>query len=118
MTGPLRLGIDLGTSAVKAIVLDETGAPVAEGEAPFDTVAVEPGQAEQDTGGWLTAAYAAVAVLGQRLDGDWRHRIASIGLAGQLPTLVCLGEEGPLGPAITWRDARADAWAAEHMTED
>jgi sugar (pentulose or hexulose) kinase len=118
MTGPLRLGIDLGTSAVKAIVLDETGAPVAEGEAPFDTVAVEPGQAEQDTGGWLTAAYAAVAVLRLRLDGDWRHRIASIGLAGQLPTLVCLGEEGPLGPAITWRDARADAWAAEHMTED
>ena len=45
-------------------------------------------------------------------------RIAGIGLAGQLPTLVCLGADGPLGPAIAWSDGRADGWAAGLLDED
>jgi len=108
----LRLGIDLGTSAVKAVVIDANGAVVASGDAGFPTIADEPGQAEQETRHWLEAAGAAVAAIGRQLGGDWQRRIAGIGLAGQLPTLVCLGAAGPLGPAIAWSDARADGWAA------
>jgi xylulokinase len=48
-------------------------------------------------------------------DAHWPSRVAAIGLTGQLPTLVCLGEHGPLGPAITWKDGRADAWAASRL---
>jgi xylulokinase len=33
-------------------------------------------------------------------------------LTGQLPTLVCLPKEGPIASAVTWKDGRADAWAA------
>jgi xylulokinase len=43
---------------------------------------------------------------------DWRSRVAAVGLAGQLPTLVCLGQGGVLGRAITWKDARADSATA------
>ena len=115
---PLRLGIDLGTSAVKAAVLDESGEAVAGGEAAFPTIADQPGQAEQETRHWLEAAGAAVAETGRQLGGNWQRRIAGIGLAGQLPTLVCLGEYGPLGPAIAWSDGRADGWAAGLLDED
>ena len=59
-----------------------------------------------------------MAAIGRQLGGDWQRRIAGIGLAGQLPTLVCLGAEGPLGPAIAWSDGRADAWAAGLLDED
>ena len=48
---------------------------------------------------------------------DWRQRIAAIGVTGQLPTLVCLSEKGPLVPAITWKDGRADAWAHERLDD-
>ncbi|HXU59964.1 MAG TPA: FGGY family carbohydrate kinase, partial [Verrucomicrobiae bacterium] len=114
---PLRLGIDLGTSAVKAAVIDESGEAVASGEAAFPTIADAPGKAEQETRHWLDAAGAAVAEIGRQLGGDWQSRIAGIGLAGQLPTLVCLGADGPLGPAIAWSDSRADGWAAGLLDE-
>src|SRR4051794_28674581 len=115
---PLRLGIDLGTSAVKAVVIDESGAVIGSGEAAFPTIAEAPGQAEQETGDWLEAAGAAVSAIAGQLGRQWRQCIAGIGLAGQLPTLVCLGADGPLGPAIAWSDGRADAWAAGLLDDD
>jgi len=45
----------------------------------------------------------------------WADRVRAIALTGQLPTLVCLGEHAPLAPAISWRDGRADHWAAERV---
>jgi sugar (pentulose or hexulose) kinase len=42
----------------------------------------------------------------------WRESVSAVGLAGQLPTLVCMDERGAVGAAITWKDGRADAWAA------
>ena len=115
-TAVLTLGLDLGTSAVKAAVLDTAGSVLAFGTASFATVSVEPGQAEQDPAAWLAAAAAALGALdagmGARLRG-WRDHIAAVGLAGQLPTLVCGAGDAPLGPAITWQDARADDWASK-----
>ena len=112
----LTLGIDLGTSAVKAIVLDAAGAVLADGTGRFPTVSREPGQAEQDPHEWLAAAAVAVSAIDATLGGSlprWRDRVAAIGLAGQLPTLVCVAGDQPLGPAITWKDSRADAWASQ-----
>src|SRR5262245_5955879 len=108
----LRLGIDLGTSAVKAVALDEAGKVVARGEAAFPTTCDAPGQAEQDTDDWLAATAAAVADVGRDLGAGWQQRVFAIGLTGQLPTLVCIDADGaPLGPAIAWTDSRTDAWA-------
>ncbi|HVN44417.1 MAG TPA: FGGY family carbohydrate kinase [Steroidobacteraceae bacterium] len=114
VAAPLALGLDLGTSGLKAALIDARGELLGSGAAPIATRASAPGAAEQDTADWRAAAQRAVARLAQRADADiphWRAQIGAIGLAGQLPTLVVLGEHGPLGPAITWKDARADATA-------
>jgi xylulokinase len=118
--GTITLGIDLGTSAVKIVALSPAREELATGSAAFATRSDVPEQAEQDPADWLLALAAAAADLRWRLDGrcgkDWTRAVGAIGLTGQLPTLVCLGERGPLGPAITWKDARADAWAASHIS--
>jgi sugar (pentulose or hexulose) kinase len=88
---------------------------LASGEAPILTVSASPGAAEQDPSQWLTAAGGAVSALAKAADArepHWRAQVSAIGLTGQLPTLVVLGRQGVLGPAITWKDARADAIAA------
>ncbi len=113
---PLVLGLDLGTSAVKAVAVGAgSGAVAATGSAAYPTHSPLPEQAEQDPADWLRAAREAVADLGRVLESagtGWHSRIAAIGVAGQLPTLVCLGARGVLGPAITWKDARADGATA------
>ncbi|WP_448955473.1 xylulokinase [Labrys neptuniae] len=111
----LYLGLDLGTSSVKAVILDEKGGVVATGRSAHPTVSTLPGQREQEPASWLDAAGAAVGEALCDLDEAGRGRIAAIGLTGQLPTLVCLGENGPLGPAIAWADCRADAWAEKRF---
>ena len=117
--GPdLALGIDLGTSAVKVMAIDAAGSVVGEAEGTFATTSREPQQAEQSTADWLTALASAMATLDAALaprDSGWADRVRTIALTGQLPTLVCLGEHAPLAPAISWRDGRADHWAAERV---
>src|SRR6202521_1030685 len=107
----LVLGIDLGTSAVKIVAVASDGAFVAAGSASFATICDLPDQAEQDPDAWVAAVAEAAVSLDLELRQqcrDWRARVAAIGLTGQLPTLVCSGAQGPLGRAITWKDARAD----------
>jgi xylulokinase len=116
----LTLGIDLGTSAVKVMVIDGAGAVAAEAQRQFATLSDLPEQAEQNPADWLAALAAAMreldATISDRLGGEWRPRVASIGLTGQLPTLVCIGDDGPLAAAITWRDGRADPFASARMS--
>lgn len=109
------LGIDLGTSAVKVVLIDPAGRELASASADFPTLSDLPGQAEQDPIAWLLATTRAVDELDARAL-RWRDKVAAIGLAGQMPTLVRLGSEGHVGRAITWKDARADDWAADHVS--
>ncbi len=107
-----RLGIDLGTSAVKLVVLDGEGGVRGESGAAYPTVSNTTGQAEQDPQAWLRALGQAIAAL----PADCVARIGAICVAGQMPTLVCLDARGnSVGPAITWQDGRADAMAADRM---
>ena len=115
MSGGICLGIDLGTSAVKAVALDAQGAVMAFGSADYATHAEQPGQAEQESNDWLQAMAKAVSGIGGQLGPDFPGRVMAIGLAGQLPTLVCMGDQGPVGRAIAWTDGRADQWAAERL---
>ncbi len=112
---PYTLGIDLGTSAIKVALLLANGQTQATGTGEFPTVSELPGQAEQDPAAWDAALRRALfdldaAVVGPHV--QWREAVAAIGLTGQLPTLVCMGANGPVGRAITWKDARADGWAS------
>ncbi|MEN5300162.1 FGGY-family carbohydrate kinase [Brucella sp. TWI559] len=105
-----RLGIDLGTSAVKLVVLDSDGQVRAESGATHPTFSEYPGQAEQNPSDWIMALKKALADLPAETGG----RIGAISVAGQMPTLVCLDEDGDcVGAAITWQDSRADKMARE-----
>lgn len=110
-SGPLVLGIDLGTSAVKVVLCGADSNVLASGSASFATVSDEIGQAEQNPADWLEAVRSAAAEI-ESSPGEagarWRDRVEAVGLTGQLPTLVCVGGDGPIGRAITWKDARAD----------
>ncbi|MBV8910639.1 MAG: hypothetical protein JOZ89_07760, partial [Gammaproteobacteria bacterium] len=118
---PLFLGIDLGTSAVKVAAIDTSGAAPASASRTLMTMAQTPGAAEQEPADWVTAASNACEDLRARLgasEADWRAAVVAIGLAGQLPTLVCGAGDESIGRAITWQDSRADAWAAEALSPE
>jgi len=119
LSAPLRLGIDLGTSAVKIVAIDAAGATIGAGAGDFPTHGTLARQAEQAPTDWLAAIAQAMRLLDVAVAGAlgpaWTRRVAAIGLTGQLPTLVCLSGDAPLAPAITWKDGRADAWAAARI---
>ena len=100
------IGLDLGTSGLKAVALDSSGAILARGGAAYLTHRPAAGACEQDPGDWQRATEQVMAQLGEVVPARrWR----AVGLSGMIPTLVTLGPDGqPNGPAITWQDCRAD----------
>ena len=109
MTDSLAVGIDLGTSAVKGLALDEGGAVVASAEAAYPLATPRPGWVEQDPADWWEATAAVLESL-RRAAGPPN----GIGLAGQMHGLVALdADDRPLRPAILWNDQRTAAECAE-----
>jgi sugar (pentulose or hexulose) kinase len=99
----LLLGLDVGTTAVKAAVFDDAGTRVAEGRAPTPWRPVA-GGAELDPHALLEAALAAAA---EGLDGAPAGAVAGIGVAGMAETGVLLDRHGrPVVPSIAWHDTR------------
>jgi xylulokinase len=104
------LGIDIGTSAVKAVVMQEDGAVAAEASAPLAVSRPRPLWSEQDPDDWWTAANRAV--LG--LPVESRRQVRAVGLAGQMHGATLLDEsDRPLRPAILWNDGRSERECAE-----
>ena len=106
------LGIDLGTSSVKAVVVDVEGTVRGMGSAEYPTLRPHPGWAEQDPEAWWEATAAAVRqAVGWSGAGS---AIAGMGVAGQMHGAVFLGEnDAPLTPAVIWADQRSARQAAE-----
>lgn len=106
----MYLGIDIGTSGVKAILLDAAGQVAAQATAPLAVSRPQPLWSEQDPDAWVAATEAAVLALPAEL----RARVAAIGLAGQMHGATVLGaDDRPLRPAILWNDGRSFAECAE-----
>ncbi len=104
------LGIDIGTSGVKAVVLDTVGTVVGQGTAALTVQRPRPGWSEQDPDAWWDATTAAV----QGIDPAIRRQVRGIGLAGQMHGATLLGaDDRPLRPAILWNDGRSAAECAE-----
>jgi xylulokinase len=107
------VGIDLGTSGVKALLCDESQAILASGTSPLTVSRPAPGMSEQDPADWWQALEIAMAALA-RANPDAMAKVQAIGLSGQMHGAVALGENGAvLRPAILWNDGRAAAECAE-----
>jgi xylulokinase len=101
------VGLDVGTTGVKAVAISPDGAVLARAEEEYGLSTPRPGWAEQEPEQWWRAAEAALARLGVR-------DVAGIGLSGQMHGLVALDEaERVLRPAILWNDQRTAAECEE-----
>jgi xylulokinase len=103
---PVLLGVDLGTSSVKALLMEENGDALGEGSAPYPVRAPRPGWAESSPGEWWAAVLEATkAAVGHR-----GAEVTALGLSGQMHGVVLADEGGfPLRPAVLWADARSGA---------
>jgi len=109
----MYLGIDLGTSALKAIVVDGAQRIVAEQSVPLDVQRPRPLWSEQDPEQWWQAALCAVDALAAA-EGAPLRGVRAIGLSGQMHGAVALDErERVLRPAILWNDGRSGPQCAE-----
>ena len=98
------IGLDVGTSGVKAIALSPDGAVVGSAEESYPLSTPQPGWSEQDPEDWWRAAQACLSRLPE----------GPIGLSGQMHGLVVLGaDDRVLRPAILWNDQRTAAECAE-----
>lgn len=94
------VGIDVGTTSVKARALSETGDVLARAEEEYPLATPRPGWAEQEPETWWRATESCLA----RLELD---EVAGIGLLGQMHGLVALDRDlEVLRPAILWNDQR------------
>jgi xylulokinase len=103
----LLMGVDLGTSSTKAVIVDQNGQlkSLATQEYNFDTP--QPGWAEQDPDVWLDAALQTMRQALSEADIA-AGEIEAIGLSGQMHGTVCLSGDGqPVRPAIIWADQRS-----------
>jgi len=103
------LGIDLGTSGVKAVVIDDASTVVDQAVAPLSISRPHPLWSEQDPEEWWRATCAAVGALAPRN----RAAVRGMGLSGQMHGAVLLdGGDHVVRPAILWNDGRAHAECA------
>lgn len=103
------LGIDVGTSCVKAVITAASGEVLAQSSADLSVARPQPLWSEQAPADWVEAAHKAV--LG--IDAALRGGVQAVGLAGQMHGATLLGsDDRPLRPAILWNDGRSFAECA------
>ena len=110
------LGLDFGTSAVKALLVDGAQTVVASATMPLSIQRPSPGYSEQDPQAWWRAMLDAVDTLGADHAGAL-SAVQGIGLSGQMHGAVLLDKAGNvLRPAILWNDVRSATECAELET--
>ncbi len=109
----LLLGVDVSTTATKALLVDDRGAVVGVASASYELSTPRPLWAEQDPELWWKATRDSIAEVIASTGVDHRA-VEAIGLTGQMHGLVLLDESGSvLRPAILWNDQRAAAQCDE-----
>ena len=98
------LGIDLGTSSVKLLLVDESGEILGSVTKEYPLSFPQPGWSEQDPADWWKAVQYGILQLTEKVD---KSEIRGIGCGGQMHGLVALDEhDAVIRPAILWNDGR------------
>lgn len=106
----MYLGLDLGTSSVKAALFDADQRLIAQASQPLQVSRPHPGWSEQDPEAWWRATEAAVDTVAAQAS---LAGLRGIGLSGQMHGAVLLdAEDRVMRPAILWNDGRAGAECA------
>ena len=106
---PAVLGLDLGTSRLKALLCAADGTVLGQGAAGYQVSTPREGRAEADPAQWWRAARTAVLAA-----APGRAEVAGLAVVGQMHGVVLYAERtGVLRPAILWLDRRADAEVAD-----
>lgn len=105
----MYLGIDLGTSGIKAVLVDESDTARASHTEPLDISRPRPGWSEQNPEDWWQATLRSLDALAANHPAAMAA-VRGIGLSGQMHGAVLLDAVGaPLRPAILWNDTRSEA---------
>ena len=109
----MYLGIDVGTSGVKGLLVDDDQRIVAEATAPLTVERPHPLWSEQSPDQWWRATLEVVAAIRSSAPAAF-SAIRGIGLSGQMHGATLLDAElRVLRPAILWNDGRSHAECAE-----
>ena len=110
----LAIGLDLGTSGVKAVLLSAGGDLLAEAIAPLELQRPQPLWSEQHPADWLAAVDQVMRALRDAAGAERWARVVALGAAGQMHGAVLLGADGAvLRPAMLWNDGRSQAQCEE-----
>lgn len=108
----MYLGLDLGTSGLRALLVEASGRVVGSAEADYPVSHPHPGWSEQRPEDWVSAAERCVESLRQAFPAEW-PALRGIGLSGQMHGAVLVDAAGEvLRPAILWNDTRPHVEAA------
>lgn len=110
----MYLGIDIGTSGVKAVITDDAQAVVDQSSAALTVSRPKPLWSEQDPASWWRATDEAV----RKLDPKHRAAVRAIGLSGQMHGATCLdAQDQIIRPAILWNDGRSGQSCKDMMAD-
>ena len=113
------IGVDLGTSAVKLLLMEEDGTLIKSVSREYPLSMPRPGWSEQDPADWEREVFLGIRQL---LEGEDSSAVRGIGVGGQMHGLVALdGDGNVLRPAILWNDGRTEeesAWLNREIGED
>ena len=112
-TSETFLGLDIGTSSVKALLVDVEQRVVAEASIPLSVSRPHPLWSEQNPSDWVEGVEAAVAAIRRHAPSEFAA-LSGIGLSGQMHGATLLdAQDKPLRPAILWNDGRSFAECVE-----
>ncbi len=113
MISPTYLGIDLGTSELKVLLMSHDGKVLATASSILTSMQFAPGWSEQDPDSWINALELACSSLRKTSSAHYA-RIAGIGLSGQMHGATLLNSDGKvLRPCILWNDSRSSSQCLE-----
>ena len=110
----MYLGLDLGTSSLKGVIVSESGEVIASKTHALDISRPHAGWSEQNPADWIDAAKIVLRGLRRKLP-----KVRAVGLAGQMHGATCLDKAGrAIRPCLLWNDMRAHAEAEKLDTQD